>query len=271
VQYRVSSTLKRPLALAGIVALALTLFSGAAGAAPGDVLQSFTLDRSGTECAPPASSTSIGIVVVGKKLMVSCWDDHTISTFKTTTGARVGQPKVISGLQSLGALTYDSKTKKLYGCGDASSVGIVNAKAGTFTPAFSASCVDGLMWDPVGNTFWAGGDGAPTIEHYEFDGTLISSTDVTGILGGCGRTGIEAVNGQLMLATYDCGPIYASTRVLDSATVFVDDNGYTEDLACDNKTFKSLNKTAIWAVHAYDTEVVAYEAPASGSKRPACK
>src|SRR5205823_656987 len=134
----------------------------------------------------------------------------------------------------------------------------------------------GLMWDPLDNTFWAGGDGAPTIEHYTFDGTLISSTDFTGTLGGCGRTGIEAVNGQLMLATYDCGPIYASTRALDSATPFVQpDPAFVEDMACDSETFRSLDKTALWVVHPYDTEVVAYEAPgtptAGGPTRAECR
>lgn len=251
----------------GLAALAL-LGGGSAVAAPGDVLQTLTLDYSGTACA--ADGSHVGIVVVGKKLMVSCWDDHTLLTFNVKTGARKGGPKVISGTTHLGALSYDTATKTLYGCNDG-QVGIVNAKKKTFTPVFSADCVDGLMWDPIDGTFWAGGDGAPTIEHFASDGTLLSSTDVTGILGGCGRTGIEAVNGELLLGTYFCGPIYETTRALESAAPFVENPGYVEDLACDSKTFKSQNKTAIWVLLAFDPVVTAYEAPASGPKAPACK
>lgn len=259
--------------LAVLPAMLVLLSAGAVSAASGDVLQRYTLDLSGTACVVSGEPTTpVGIVVQGTKLRVSCWSDHTVSTFDVRTGVLIGSPKVISGISLLGALTYNKAAKKLYGCADGGLVGIVNVKAGTFTTVFEAACVDGLMWDPIDNTFWAGGDAAPTIEHYMADGTLISSTDITALLGGCNRTGIEAVGGQLMIATVDCGPIYSVTRALDSATPFVSpDPAFVEDMACDSKTFKSSNKTALWVVHPYDTEVVAYETPSSGPKRPACK
>ena len=89
---------------------------------------------------------------------------------------------------------------------------------------------------------------------------------------GCGRTGIEAVGGKLMLATPSCG-IFTSTRAVASASLFVTPSpAFVEDMACDAKTFgRTLNKTALWVVHPYDTEAVAYEAAPKGSRRPACK
>ena len=160
----------------------------------------------------------------------------------------------------------------IYACGDGGWVGIIDLTAQHFTPAFAAACVDGLLWDPTDNTFWAGGDDAPTIEHYTADGTLISSTDIHEMIGGCGRTGIEAVGGKLLIGNPSCG-IYALTRTLSSATLFVTPSPvFVEDMACDSRTFaKTLNKTALWVVHPYDTEVVGYEAAPKGSGRPPCK
>ena len=255
-----------PLVLALLVARS-------AYAAPGDVLQRYTLDLSGSACAFSGEPhTPVGILVKGTRLYVSCWSDTTISTFNVKTGARIGAPKSISGLTRLGALTFDKLTKQIYACGDGGWVGIIDLTAQHFTPVFAAACVDGLLWDATDDTFWAGGDDAPTIEHYMADGTLISTTDIHAMIGGCGRTGIEAVGGKLFIGNPSCG-IYTMTRALASASLFVTPSPlFVEDMACDSATFgKTLNKTALWVVHPYDTEVVAYEAPPKGSNRPPCK
>src|SRR5947207_2685071 len=111
------------------------LSAGATNAAPGDVLQRYTLDLSGSACQFSGEPhTPVGVLVVGTRLYVSCWSDQTISTFNVKTGARIGAPRAISGISRLGALTYDKLTKQIYACGDVGWVGVVDLTAQAFTP-----------------------------------------------------------------------------------------------------------------------------------------
>ena len=102
---------------------------------------------------------------------------------------------------------------------------------------------------------------ASHVEHWTTTGTLLSSTPVTGMTGSCGNSGIAVGGAKLYLANNGCSEIYEVAKDFSSSTLFASFPARLEDLECDNITFASSGKAAIWSIDAYDNILNAWEIP----------
>lgn len=278
----------RPLAFLAALSLIAFHYGSPAQAANGDQLRSFNADSSGTGCAdpsPPFGHVGVGIAFDGANLLISCYQDNTVTVVSTTDGSQVPQPvglvhgavHPIIGASSLGALAFQGPAGPLWACSSFGVVGTINwPLMTTFTPVFNTStvvfpdgqiggsgCFDGLAFDGSDMTIWASGDASFETDHYTLVGTGIAHFDNSGLLGGsCGNSGI-AVGGQLLyLANDGCSQIYEVQKDFSSSALFATFGARLEDLECDDITFAVSNmKGAIWSKDAYDNIINAWEIP----------
>lgn len=253
----------RRLATQSIVIIALVLSASVyaskpAVAADGDQLRQITADRG------PAGSCSIntGIAFDGTNLLLSCWYDSNIVAVSPADGHFVAV-HAITGVGGMGALAWDNGRHLLWACSLYSSVGTVNLVTNTFTPVFnSAGCTDGLAYDGSDDTIWSSADAASTTQHYTIAGVLLNSYSNSGLIGGCGNSGIAVGGNLLYLANNGCSQIYRVNKTFTTSTFFATFPRRLEDLECDNLTFAAQGKGAMWSIDAYDTILNAWEIPA---------
>jgi hypothetical protein len=266
------------LLVAALLATTTVLaLSGTAPAATGDNLRTITADQNGTECADAnrtgdaSGAIGTGIAFDGTNLLVSCWYDDTIVEINPVNGAQVAI-HTISGLVGnasgslIGALAWDNTTSSLWACNNFNRVGTIDLTTNVFTFKFTVvGCVDGLAYDANDDTIWASADAAATVQHYALDGTLLSSTNVSGSLcpggGNCGSSGIAVGGEKLYLANNGGQDIFEASKDFSTVTLFATFPRRLEDLECDNITFLAAGKAAIWSQDAYDNTLNAWEIP----------
>jgi hypothetical protein len=157
-------------------------------------------------------------------------------------------------------MAWDRSRGKLWICNSDADVYLADLATQTQTFAFeSQGCIDGLAYDGTDDTIWSSDDAASSVQHYKTDGTLIDSKDVSGLLGGCGNSGIAVGGSSLLLANNGCEQIYLAPKDLSSASLFGTYSARLEDLECDDLTFGSAGKAAIWSKDAYDSTLNAFE------------
>jgi hypothetical protein len=187
-----------------------------------------------------------GLAFDGTQLLLDCWNEGQIWGISPTDGS-VTRTYTIAGAADLRAMAWDKSRGKLWICNGDADVYLADLQSQTQTFAFtSQGCVDGLAYDGTDGTIWASGDAAPGVQHFKVDGTLIDSHDVSGLLGGCGNSGIAVGGTSLLLANNGCSQIYLAPKALDSSTLFGTYDARLEDLECDDLTFAGSGKAAIW-------------------------
>src|SRR2546427_6949165 len=123
--------MRKLLVLLALAASSL-VWPGAAVAANGDNLRQITADTSGTACP----NIGVGIAFDGVNLLVSCYNDSTITAVRPTDGSQVLHYSVL-GANSLGALAWDNGRKVIWACSGFTQVGTIDPVLHTFTPKFS--------------------------------------------------------------------------------------------------------------------------------------
>lgn len=252
------------------IAIAMTLGGvvSQAQAVPGDNLRTIIADRTGTACAsfdPDGNHGGVGVGIAfdGTNLLISCSDDNTITVVRPSDGSQV-QIHNVSGTTQLGALAWDSGRGLLWACSGFGDrlVGTIDLTTDQFTSVFeSQGCFDGLAYDASDDTLWSGEDVAESVEHYTTAGTLLSSNTVTGMIGSCGKSGIAVGGAKLYVANNGCSEIYEIAKDFSSSVLFAQFPARLEDLECDNVTFATDGKAAIWSTDAYDNILNAWEIP----------
>ena len=267
--------MKRLILLLAFAAVLVGL-PGTAGAADGDNLSTIIADRTGTACASydaegHHSSVGVGIAFDGTDLLISCYSDNTVTAIDPADGSQVAIHNII-GASSLGALAWDEGRGLLWACSAFNQVGTIDLATNVFTYAFTIAgsgvldkgCFDGLAYDGADDTLWASGDVSQTVEHFSITGTELSSTNVG--LGDCNSgyasSGIAVGGTLLYLANNGCAQIYRAAKDFSSESLFATFPARLEDMECDNLTFASIGKDAIWSIDAYDNVLNAWEIPA---------
>lgn len=278
---RILSGLMVRMGLITLAVLGLFIFNSSsppAQAANGDNLREIIADRTGTDCASinaqgDHNSVGVGIAFDGVNLLISCYSDNTITVIDPADGSQVAI-HTIAGASFLGALAFQGPAGPLWACSDFGTVGIIDPTLTTFTPVFNtysvvfpdattgSGCFDGLAYDGTDSSLWASGDVSPTTEHYTITGLPLGKFVNSGLIGGCGNSGI-AVGGQLLyLANNDCREIYEVQKDFSSSALFSNFPRRLEDLECDDLTFAVSNQVgAIWSIDAYDNILNAWEIP----------
>lgn len=260
--------MRRLFTLLAFAALGLSLAGGAAPA-NGDNLATIIADRTGTACASynaagNHSSVGVGIAFDGTSLLISCYSDNTVTAVNPSNGAQVAI-HAITGASSLGALAWDNGRGLLWACSNFDTVGTIDLATNVFTAAFSGGfangCFDGLAYDASDDTLWTSQDVSSHVEHWTTTGTLLSSSSIAGMIGSCGNSGIAVGGAKLYLANNGCSEIYEVAKDFSSSTLFASFPARLEDLECDNITFASSGKAAIWSIDAYDNVLNAWEIP----------
>jgi hypothetical protein len=286
--HRKRSWFIRPLTLLAVISLIAFHYGSPAQAANGSNLRTVIADESGTACvaynaAGDHFSVGIGIAFNGANLLISCEGDSTVTVISPSDGSQVPPPSMslhpavhfISGANPLSALAFQGPAGPLWGCGGYNTVGLVDLVANTFTPVFNTAlavfpdmqvggsgCRDGLAYDGQDNTIWASGDASTETDHYTVTGVGLAHYSNSGLIGGCGNSGI-AVGGQLLyLANDGCSQIYEVQKNFSSSNLFASFARRLEDLECDDLTFAAtVMKGAIWSKDAYDNVLNAWEIP----------
>jgi uncharacterized repeat protein (TIGR01451 family) len=246
-----------------ILAVACAAFActGGASAANGDQLRQINADTNGTQCGDnsPIFHVGVGIAFDGTNLLVSCYNDSTVTAVSPVDGSQVAI-HTIFGASSLGALAWDNGRGLLWACSNFDQIGTINLITDVFTPVFTGGCFDGLAYDGSDDSIWASNDAAPTTEHYTIGGALLSSHAWGGSLGGCGNSGIAVGGPLLYLANDGCSQIYTSPKDFSSAPAFFATfPRRLEDMECDNIDFPGFG--AMWSKDAYDNILNAWEIP----------
>lgn len=255
---RFTHTMFRAFFIVALVATASVALSGSSRAANGDQLRQITGDRG----SAGGCSINTGIAFDGTNLLLSCWYDNKIVAVSPADGHFVTS-HAITGVNGMGAIAYDGVGHVLWVCSLHSDVGRVNLATNTYTKAFtSAGCTDGLAYDGKDGTIWTSADAAYTTQHYTSAGVQINSYSNSGLLGNCGNSGIAVGGDLLYLANNGCSEIYRVAKDFSSSTLFATFSRRLEDLECDDLTFASQGKAAIWSIDAYDTILNAWEIPA---------
>lgn len=259
----------RLIVAASLATTILLALSGTAPAATGDNLRTITANQDGTACADANrtgdanGAIGTGIAFDGVNLLLSCWSDNTIVEVSPLDGSQVTIHQ-ISGVSGLGALAWDNTDQQLWACKDppGAVVGTIDLVTNTFTTKFtSAGCTDGLAYDANDDTIWSSEDAAPSIQHYQLDGTLISSTSLVGEIGNSMNSGIAVGGALLYLANNGGQQIYEVAKDFSTFSLFASFPRRLEDLECDNITFLPDGKAAIWSNDAYDNILNAWEIP----------
>ena len=207
----------------------------------------------------PSCGVGTGLAFDGNQLLLDCWGSGQIWGVSPVDGHLLNT-YTIAGVSDLGAMAFDRGRNRLWVCSNRNEIDLVDLATQTASVAFtSQGCIDGLAYDGSDGTIWSSDDAAPTVQHYKIDGTLMSSSSVSSILGGCGNSGIAVGGSQLVLANNGCSQIYLASKSLASATLFGTYPARLEDLECDDLTFSGAGKAAIWSKDAYDNTVNAFE------------
>lgn len=245
-----------------VAAIASFVLAGAAPAANGDQLRQINADTNGTACGDNAGGFKVGVGIAfdGTNLLVSCYNDSTVTAVSPLDGSQVAI-HTISGANALGALAWDNGRGLLWGCSGFNVVGTIDMTTNVFTPVFnSQGCFDGLAYDGADDTIWASGDAAPSTQHYTITGGLLDSHFWGAGLGGCGNSGIAVGGPLLYLADNGCSTIFTSPKDFSAApTFFATFPRRLEDLECDNIDFPGVG--AMWSKDAYDNILNAWEIP----------
>jgi hypothetical protein len=247
------------LSALGVAVLTVSLYVPTiAKAADGTILRTITAQN--YNCP-----VGTGIAFDGTNLLLSCDSSNVITAVNPTDGSFV-RSYTISGVPALGAMAWDRGRQALWSCGgfsgDDTIVYQVNLDTQTATQAFggTSGCPDGLAFDGTDDTLYLSADVATTVQHYKADGTLIANIDVTNRLGGCGNSGIAIGGGNLFLANNGCSQIYKADKTnIATAQLFGTYPARLEDMECDDLTFLSSGKAAIWSKDAYDGILNAFE------------
>jgi uncharacterized repeat protein (TIGR01451 family)/CSLREA domain-containing protein len=238
---------------------------GGGGTGTGTNLRQITANQSGTLCAAKNGTASggigVGIAFNGTNLLVSCYNDSTITVVNPANGSQVGTPYTVTGATSLGALAWDKTRNVIWACSGYSTVGQIDPTTHVFTSKFTVpGCFDGLAYDGADDTIWTSPDATSSITHSKVDGTLLSTNTVT--VGSFGNSGIAVGGPNLYLANDGGQQIYTSPKNFSSApALFASYPARLEDLECDNVTFAPQSKDAIWSVDAYDNKLNAWQIP----------
>src|SRR6266568_4120358 len=207
----------------------------------------------------PACGVGTGLAFDGKQLLVDCWSQNQIWGVSPADGSLLNTYS-ISGATDLRAMAWDRGRGKLWACNSDADIYLVDLSKLSATFAFgSQGCTDGLAYDGTDDTIWSSADAASTVQHYKIDGTLLASKDVSGLLGGCGNSGIAVGGSRLLLSNNGCSQIYIAPKTLDSSSLFGTYSARLEDLECDDVTFAANGKAAIWSKDAYDNVLNAFE------------
>jgi uncharacterized repeat protein (TIGR01451 family) len=232
---------------------------GGGGGGTATNLRQIRADQTGTACAvkSPSSGIGVGIAFDGTHLLVSCYNDSTITVVDPANGSQVSR-YTVTGATSLGALAWDKTRNVIWGCSNFDKVGQINPDTHAFIEKFTVpGCFDGLAYDIADDTIWTSPDATSSITHSKADGTFISTKTVT--LGSAGNSGIAVGGPKLYLANDGGQEIYTSTKDLNDPTLYATFPARLEDLECDDMTFKAQNKAAIWSIDAYDNTLNAWE------------
>jgi uncharacterized repeat protein (TIGR01451 family) len=222
-------------------------------AATGDTLGQIT---AGGSCSP----YNVGLTFDGTDLFVSCYGNNLIDIISPADGSLVGQITV-SGESILGALSYDPSRSRLWVCNGAERVLLVNPADGSVEASFASNgCIDGLAYDGLDDTLWAGPDQDCDVTHYDTDGTVIAVFDACPLLGGRGKSGIAVAGGKLYVANASFGEVYQVEKDFSASSLLFGSGGvWLEDLECDDVTFAP--KSALWIQDAFDRVLTAVEIP----------
>ena len=246
----------------GTVLLATMGIASPVAAADGDNLRTIIVDRTGTDCASfnaagDHNSVGVGVAFDGVNLLVSCYSDNTITENSPADGSLVAVHH-ITGVTSLGALAWDNGRGVVWACGNFSTIGTINLATNVYTPVFDpvGGCFDGLAYDASDDTLWSGFDANNQIDHSTTTGTHIAT-----FAPGISRSGI-AVGGDLIYMADNGGQtIWRSPKDFSAVTEFASFSRRLEDLECDDLTFGTQLKAAIWVNDAYDNILNAFEIP----------
>jgi hypothetical protein len=248
----------------GLVVVLSLGWAQAASAANGDQLRQIIADRSGTACAstdPQGDTNAVGTGVAfdGTSLLMSCWYDAYIVAVNPADGSQVTKHLITGGPSGYGAIAWDNGRHLLWACDTGGTVYKIDLSTNTSTFAFSVpGCTDGLAYDASDDTLWTSPDATGSVTHTMSNGTFISVNSVA-----LPNSGI-AVGGPLLYLGADGNQqIYTSPKDFSSPpTLFASFPRRIEDLECDNVTFASSGKGAIWSNDAYDNILNAWEIPA---------
>ena len=178
------------------------------------VLRSLTFDHSNTACASvdskgnlASTATQTGVAYDGSRLLLSCWNDNTITAVSPSDGSQLAVYH-ISGGTDFGALTWDPVRNVLWACNlHENGVGTIDLSTSTFVPVFTArGCTDALAYDPTDDTLWAGRDGGHTVatlEHYSVTGKLLGSKNIGGLVND--RSGLAFAGSRVFIASPHSG------------------------------------------------------------------
>jgi lysophospholipase L1-like esterase len=244
-----------PAVLLGLV-VSVTPIGGAlpAEAADGTILRTITAEDY-------SCGVGVGIAFDGNDLLISCSSDNVLRRHSPVDGSSTGSLSV-TGINGIGAIAWDQARGRLWACdAGTNDVSLINMSTGVATRQFtSQGCFDGLAYDGTDGTLFASADVASTVQHYSSDGSLLESVNVAGTIGGCGSSGLAVGGPYLFLANNGCSEIYRAPKTDPSATeLFGSYPARLEDLECDDITFRSSGKAAIWTKDAYDGILNAFE------------
>jgi lysophospholipase L1-like esterase len=240
------------VALATVAVGLSSAISNPARAEDGTILRTITAQS-------PSCGIGTGIAFDGQQLLVDCWGQNQVWGVSPADGTLMNT-YTIGTVSDLGAIAWDRGRGKLWACNLDDQVYLVDLATQTSSFVFTGQgCVDGLAYDGTDDTLWSSEDVAATVQHYTTDGQLIDSKNITGLLGGCGNSGIAVGGSQLLLANNGCSQIYLAPKTLDTSTLFGTYPARLEDLECDDLTFAGAGKAAIWSKDAYDNVLNAFE------------
>ena len=243
-----------------------------AGADVGDILANVTVP------VPSPSGIGIGIAVdcaYPANLYYTNTGSDLLHTM-TATGVHISSTPMTDAATgnpiSFGAIAWDNSRQLLWGGTDSScpvEVYQIDPSTGVATYQFSMLSqtwcfCDGLAYDGIDDTVWVSDDISDDIEHFQADGTYLSTLTPTNAAGGTlgGISGVLVGKGdQLYLGRNGWGEI-VQVKKSDGSFIasFATPGGRDEDLECDVVSFPG--KTAVWSKDAYDDTVTALEVEA---------
>ena len=251
------------LLLAPLVIALLAWPAADARAANGDNLRLINADTTGTACADSAVGFKVGVGLAfdGTSLLVSCYNDSSVTPVSPVDGSQAAAPHFISGASSLGALAWDNGRHVLWACSAFNTVGTIDLTTDVFTPKFTVpGCFDGLAYDGADDTVWTSPDATSEVTHSSVLGATLGTFYPA--LGNCGNSGIAVGGSLLSLANNGCSEIYTSPKDFSaSPAFFASFPARLEDMECDNITFAGVGKNAMWSKDAYDNNLNAWEIP----------
>jgi hypothetical protein len=234
------------------------------------LLRTLIFDHSNTACAGvdsngnlSSTATQTGVAFDGSRLLLSCWNDNTITAVSPVDGSQLAVYH-ISGGTDFGALSWDPTRNVLWACNlHEDEVGTIDLTTSTYTKVFTArGCTDALAWDPLDGTLWAGRDGGHTVatlEHYTTTGTLLGAKSIGNLVND--RSGVAFAGSRVFVESPHSGypkHLWQTTRAFSTATILASWAGTAkaEDLECDGTTFSS---PVIWVQWNHQNLLQAYQ------------